>query len=114
VDWRTGERVDLLFALRATPVAKNFLNLRLIPVLCEKAGVPREDVRGAITSHRARATIATQLYNAKEPFTLAELQQWLGHRSPTATQYYAQITPTALSRAYRNADYFKRNVRTIE
>jgi integrase len=45
------------------------------------------DVRGNITSHRARSTTATQLYNAKEPMTLFELQAWLGHRSPNTTQH---------------------------
>ena len=37
----------------------------------------------------ARSTIASQLYNAKEPMTLFELQAWLGHRSPQSTQFYA-------------------------
>ena len=55
-----------------------------IPLLCRKAGVPREDVRGQITSHRARATIATQLYNAKDPMSLFELQAWLGHSNAAA------------------------------
>ncbi|MFJ1551534.1 tyrosine-type recombinase/integrase [Streptomyces sp. NPDC088246] len=79
-----------------------------------KAGVPTADVRGYITSHRARSTIASQLYNAKVPMTLFELQAWLGHRSPEATQHYAEITPNALARAYSDAGYFERNVRTIE
>ena len=56
---------------------------------------------GNITSHRARSTIASQLYNAKEPMTLFELQAWLGHRSPQSTQHYAKITPTTLTRAYQ-------------
>ena len=34
VDWRTGERVDLLFELRAKPVGRNYLNLHLILALC--------------------------------------------------------------------------------
>ena len=55
-----------------------FLNLHLIPRLCKKAGVPERDLRGKITSHRARSTIATQLFNAKEPMSLCELQEWLG------------------------------------
>jgi hypothetical protein len=59
----------------------------------EKAGVPTADVRGNIPSHRARTTIASQLYNAREPMTLFEWQQWLGHSSPAATQHYAKITP---------------------
>jgi integrase len=57
-----------------------YLNKTLIPALCKKAGVPLADVRGNITSHRARSTIASQLYNAREPMTLFELQQWLGPR----------------------------------
>jgi hypothetical protein len=76
--------------------------------------VPTADVRGNITSHRARSTIASQLYNAKEPMTLFELQAWLGHRTPNTTQHYAKITPNTLSKAYSEAGYFARNVRAIE
>ncbi len=114
LDERTGEVVDFLFSFRGRPVAKNYLNKGLIPTLCRKAGVPRSDARGAITSHRARSTIATQLYNAKEPMSLFELQAWLGHRSPSSTQHYARITPNTLTKAYRDAGYFARNVRAIE
>lgn len=114
VDPRTSELVELLFCYRARPFDKAYLNRRLIPLLCAKAGVPSADARGRITSHRARSTIASQLYNAKEPMTLFELQAWLGHRSPATTQHYAQITPTTLSRAYADAAYFARNVRVIE
>ncbi|WP_245204756.1 hypothetical protein [Kitasatospora sp. RG8] len=79
-DRRTGERVDLLFAIRARRVSTHYINNTIIPMLCRKAGVPDADVRGNITSHRARSTIASQLYNAKEPMTLFELQAWLVHR----------------------------------
>jgi integrase len=113
-DRRTGERVDLLFAVRARKVSTSYINNTVIPMLCRKAGVPAADVRGNITSHRARSTIASQLYNAKEPMTLFELQAWLGHRSPQSTQYYAKISPVTLTRAYDDAGYFARNVRTIE
>ncbi|MFK0181838.1 tyrosine-type recombinase/integrase [Streptomyces xanthochromogenes] len=114
LDRKTGEHVDLLFAMRARRVAKTYVNGTIIPSLCQKAGVPTADVRGNITSHRARSTIASQLYNAKEPMTLFELQAWLGHRSPESTQHYAKITPNTLARAYNDAGYFERNVRTIE
>jgi len=85
------------------------------PALCGKAGVPSSDVRGNITSHRARSTIASQLYNAKDPMTLFELQAWLGHRTrqPPSTPP-EKISPNTLSKAYTEADYFARNVRTIE
>ena len=114
LDAKTAEEVDVLFSVRGQPVARNYLNRTIIPALCRKAGVPPADVRGRITSHRARSTIASQLYNAKEPMTLFELQTWLGHRSPVSTQHYAKISPTTLSKAYRDAGYFARNLRTIE
>ena len=114
LDRKTSEHADLLFSVRAHPVGKTYINRTIIPALCAKAGVPTADVRGNITSHRARSTIASQLYNAKEPMTLFELQAWLGHRTPTTTQHYAKITPNTLSKAYTQAGYFARNVRTIE
>ncbi len=114
LDLRTGELVTLLFCLRAKRIARDYFNQALIPALCRKAGVPRDDARGRITSHRARSTIASQLYNAKEPMTLFELQAWLGHRSPQSTQHDTQITPTRLAQAYVDAGYFTRNLRTIE
>ena len=89
LDRKTGEHTDILFCVRAHPVARDYINRALIPALCAKAGVPTADVRGKITSHRARSTIASQLYNAKEPMTLFELQAWLGHRDPASTQHYA-------------------------
>jgi len=113
-DRRTGDQVDLLFAYRARKISTSYINNTVIPVLCRKAGVPAADVRGNITSHRARSTIASQLCNAKEPMTLFELQAWLGHRSPQSTQFYAKISPVTLTRAYDAAGYFSRNVRTIE
>jgi hypothetical protein len=114
LDPKTGELVDFLFLFRLTVIGKGYLNRILIPVLCYKAGVPTADVRGNITSHRARSTIASQLFNAKEPMTLFELQEWLGHATPTATQHYAKITPTKLAKSYSDAGYFTRNLRAIE
>ena len=73
-----------------------------------------EDARGPITSHRARATIASQLFNSREPMSLSELQAWLGHRSPATTQNYVAMEPTKLAKAYADAGYFARNVRAIE
>ena len=96
LDRKTGEHVDMLFSVRAQPVAKVYINHTVIPMLCRKAGVPTADVRGNITSHRARSTIASQLYNAKEPMTLFELQAWLGHR--------IAARPSTTRRSPRHAD----------
>jgi len=113
-DQKTGEMVDFLFLHRMRPLGEFFLNRGLIPRLCRKAGVPQNDLRGKITSHRARSTIATQLFNAREPTSLFELQEWLGHRMPSSTQRYAKITPTKLMKSYSDAGYFGRNLRAIE
>jgi hypothetical protein len=113
-DRKTGESVDLLFMHRARPMRRELINESVIPALCRKAGVPTHDVRGTITSHRARATIASQLFNGREPMSLFELQAWLGHGSPASTQHYVAITPTKLAKAYADAGYFERNVRAIE
>ena len=86
LDRKTSEHVDLLFSIRAHPVGKTYINRTIIPALCARAGVPTADVRGNITSHRVRSTIASQLHNAKEPMTLFELQAWLGHQNPATTQ----------------------------
>jgi integrase len=114
MDAKTGEVVDFLFCYRARPLTREYINGSLIPMLCHKAGVPLKDVRGNITSHRARATIASQLFNSREPMSLFELQAWLGHRSPVSTRSYVAITPTRLAKAYADAGYLARNVRAIE
>jgi len=113
-DRKTGEIAHFLFCYRARLLPREYLNDSLIPMLCRKAGVPVTDARGPITSHRARATIASQLFNSKSPMTLFELQAWLGHRSPTSTQSYVALTPTRLIDAYANAGYLGRNIRAIE
>jgi len=114
IDEKTGEVVHFLFAYRGRRPAKTYINKTLVLILCKKAGVPLEDARGKITSHRARSTIASQLYNAKEPMSLFELQRWLGHKWTNSTQHYLDISPTKLAQSFRDAGYFARNVRAIE
>jgi hypothetical protein len=71
-------------------------------------------VRGSITSHRARSTVASQTYNAREPMTVFESQLWLGHSNPHSTQHYAKITPLKIVKSYGDAGYFARNLRPME
>lgn len=114
IDKKTGEKVHYLFSCRGERVGGAYLNKTIIPMLTSKAGVPGQDARGKITSHRARSTIASQLYNAKDPMTLDELREWLGHRSVSSTLSYTKISSTKLAKSYIDADYFKQNLRTIE
>jgi integrase len=113
-DSKTGELFHPLFAYRGITIGSTYINKSLIPLLCRKAGVEEHDARGTITSHRARATIASQLLNAKEPLSIFELKEWLGHRHVASTQYYAKQSPTKMAKAYEKAGYFGHNLRTIE
>ena len=65
LDKKTNEAVHFLFSYRSRRISKTYITDHLIPLLCRKAGIPIEDSRGKITSHRARATIASMLYNAQ-------------------------------------------------
>jgi len=114
LDLKTGEQVHRLFSHRGRGISDHYINKVVIPLLCKKAAVPFDNARGRITSHRARATIASQLYNAKEPLSLFELQEWLGHSSPESTRHYTKITPTKLAKSYQDAGYFARNLRAVE
>ncbi|HHG1423757.1 TPA: tyrosine-type recombinase/integrase [Klebsiella pneumoniae] len=112
-DPKTGEDVHFLFMHRGKRVHGSYINNSLIPLLCKKAGIPEHDASGRITSHRARATIASQLYNAREPLDIFELQKWLGHASPESTRHYVDITPTRLAGSLGKAGYFERNRRMV-
>ena len=111
IDRRTGEEVHYLFAWRSHRLGDPYLNKTLIPLLCDKAGVPEEDVRGKITSHRARHTIFTQL---SEFMTIPQLQSWSGHKSTNSLMHYLKSTLSKQAAAYQKTDYFKRNLRTVE
>lgn len=113
-DRKTGILTHFLFSYRSRVIGGSYLNVSIIPMLCKKAGVPEEDARGRITSHRARSTIASQLANAKEPMSLLELKEWLGHRHPASTLQYVRVSPTRLTSSFQRAGYFERNLRTIE
>jgi hypothetical protein len=95
--------VHFLFAVRRQAIGPAYLNLRLIPLLCRKANVASLDARGRITAHRARATLASALYNAPDGLTLDELGEWLGHKDLRSTQRYAKLHPTRLVRAVARA-----------
>ncbi len=114
VDGKTSETVPFLFSYRGTRVAKAYINRFLIPHLCRKANIPGQDSRGAITSHRARATIASMLYNAREPLDIFQLQKYLGHKQLSSTQHYLQVDPTKLANDVVKAGYLEQNLATIE
>ncbi len=114
LDSKTSEPVQFLFSYRGMRISKSYINAVLIPVLCRKAIIPAQDSRGAITSHRARATIASMLYNAKEPLDIFQLKEYLGHKQLTSTQSYLKVDPTKLASQVAKAGYLEQNLATIE
>lgn len=112
-DRKTGQLTDHLFRYRGRLIGESFINHTIIPMLCRRAGVPTADERGNITSHRARSTIATALYNAPDGMTIWELMQWLGHKNPASTQQYARANPTKVAVAYEKAERTSRLVEVL-
>jgi len=98
---------------RCQRIGKDYLNNSLIPALCRKAGIPEQDARGDLTSHRARSTIASQLANARDPMSLFELMEWLGHKSPQSTVHYVKSSLANQVKQYEAAGYRDRNLRSI-
>jgi hypothetical protein len=114
IDVKTGEPAQFLFSYRGKRIWDGYINEALIPLLCRKAGIPEQDSRGQITSHRARATIASMLYNAKEPLSIFELKEYLGHKHISSTQSYVRVDPTKLANQVAKAGYLEQNLATIE
>ncbi|POR66600.1 MULTISPECIES: tyrosine-type recombinase/integrase [Pseudomonas] len=104
VDERTGERVSYLFQFRGKRMGAGVINRTIIPMLCAKAGVPLDDSRGRITSHRGRASVVTALASVPQGMSLMELMQWSGHSSPSSTLHYIRIRPTKLAASFVKAD----------
>jgi hypothetical protein len=110
LDAKTGEVVHYLFAYRGRRVAKGYCTEALIPLLCRKAGIAAVDARGRITSHRARATMATELASQLTSF---ELRDWLGHKKLESALHYVKVSPTQLIQAYEKAEQASRTLREI-
>jgi hypothetical protein len=89
------------------------LNTVVIPILLRKAGLPEADSRGAITSHRARATLATKLYNGASGLGPLEVMGWLGHTHFSSTQHYLELTPVRLMTAFHKGAKLTESLRMV-
>ena len=112
-DERTGEQVRFLFQFRGRKAGSSVLNGTIIPLLCAKAGLPRRDSRGMVTSHRGRASAVTALASVPKGMSLIELMQWSGHSSPTSTMHYIRIRPTKLAASFAQADHLAHMVSVL-
>ncbi len=112
-DPTTGRMVHLLFSYRGRSVSAGVLNTVVIPILLRKAGLPEADSRGPITSHRARATLATKLYNSASGLGPLEVMSWLGHTHFHSTQYYLALTPIKLMTAFHKGAKLTESLRMV-
>lgn len=108
-DWKDGQPYDPLFCYRDQTIGATYINDTLIPILCDAAGVPYEDARGMITSHRGRSSRATELLRGG--LTYDELGEVLGHADASTAKSYARKDEIHFARQVRKADD---KMRTVE
>ncbi|TGE03547.1 site-specific integrase [Hymenobacter fodinae] len=102
-DPKTGELTDFLFTRRGGTIGRTYLNHRLIPLLCRKAGIPTHDAYGPITSHRARTTLITSLYNSGK-MSLLDIMKWMNHKSMRTTLHYIDVPDKRIIDAFLQAN----------
>lgn len=61
-DHKDREFADVLFTQRGKRMGANFINRRMIPLLCARAGVEPFDAEGAYTAHRGRSARISLLH----------------------------------------------------
>lgn len=113
LDRKGAEQVAYLFSLREQRMGKRYINHVLIPLLAAKANVPPLDQRGRVTSHRARATIATFLGNCENPMSLWQLMRWLGHRTEATTRSYVDADITKVAVKIAEGSFLQQNLASI-
>jgi len=111
VDAKDNSLVQFLFCIRGKKMGKGFFNNTLIPALCQLAGMPETDARGAITGHRARSTIATML--RRNGLSLEHISQFLGHAKLEMVRAYARTDQFRFGRDMNRANDLMRIVEGI-
>src|SRR5437660_7583821 len=79
-----------------------FLNRRLIPLLCDTAGVAPRDAEGAYTAHRGRSARISMLH--AYGLELEDLAAYAIHKNTQTTKKYARRNPIHLHRRVGKAD----------
>jgi len=102
-----GRRTDrefaqLLFVHRGKGMGLTFLNRRLIPLLCQKAGVDPRDAEGAYTAHRGRSARISMLHACG--LELEDLAAYAIHKNSQTIKKYARRNPIHLHRRVARAD----------
>jgi len=101
-DHKDREFTDLLFSLRGKRRSAAFLNRRLIPLLCARAGVEPFDAEGAYTAHRGRSARISLLHACG--LELEDLAAYAIHKDTRTIKKYARRDPIHLHRKVARAD----------
>jgi integrase len=109
----TCRPTHFVFCFRGQRASTGFVNASVIPILLRKAGLPEDDTRGRITSHRGRATLATRLYNPSSGFASLEVMRWLGHTRLESGQHYIELSPVRLMTAFHRSTKLTEELRCV-
>jgi integrase len=101
-DQKDREFAQLLFTHRGKGMCITFLNRRLIPLLCRKAGVDPRDAEGAYTAHRGRSARISMLHACG--LELEDLAAYAIHKNTQTIKKYARRNPIHLHRRVAQAD----------
>jgi hypothetical protein len=101
-DPKDREFADLLFVHRGRRMGVTYLNHRLIPLLCTKAGVEARDAEGAYTAHRGRSARISMLHACG--LELDDLAAYAIHKDTSTIKRYARRHPIHLHRKVAQAD----------
>jgi hypothetical protein len=93
---------ELLFSHRGKRMGATFLNRRLIPLLCAKAGVTPRDAEGAYTAHRGRSARISMLHACG--LELDDPAAYAIHKDTRTIRKYARRHPIHLHRRVARAD----------
>jgi integrase len=101
-DQKDREFAHLLFVHRGKGMGVTFLNRRLIPLLCDKAGVAPRDAEGSYTAHRGRSARISMLHACG--LELEDLAAYAIHKNTQTIKKYARRNPIHLHRRVARAD----------
>src|SRR5207244_11103949 len=101
-DQKDREFAQLLFVHRGKGMGLPFLNRRLIPLLCDTAGVAPRDAEGAYTAHRGRSARISMLHACG--LELEDLAAYAIHKNTETIKKYARRNPIHLHRRVAQAE----------
>jgi len=99
-DDQTGLETHYLFLQRGKLLSANYLFDAPLTQACQAAGLVTAGGKRAVTPHRFRHTVGTQL--AEKGATLHTIMKVLGHTSPGMSMVYAHISDQTVLKEYQS------------